>query len=62
MSNLAFAGVHKTKNYMSLSEDPQVASSCAFAALIANGTVVTWGDPFNGGDVPQIAMALYIRL
>ena len=22
-----------------------VASSCAFAALLSNGTVLTWGDP-----------------
>lgn len=30
------------------------ASSCAFAAVRADGRVVTWGDAGNGGDSGQV--------
>ena len=30
---------------------PQVQATCAaFAAILADGSVVTWGNPANGGD------------
>ena len=34
------------------------SSSCAFAALRADGQVVTWGAPEGGGDSTAVAGAL----
>lgn len=34
------------------------SAGCAFAALLANGNVVTWGDPTFGGDSGHVQVQL----
>ena len=34
------------------------SAGCAFAALLANGNVVTWGDPAFGGDSGHVQVQL----
>ena len=30
------------------------STSCAFAALLGDGSLVTWGDPHSGGDSQEV--------
>ena len=34
------------------------SNECAFAALRADGSVVTWGDPDGGGDSAEVSELL----
>ena len=37
------------------------ANSCAFAAILADGSVVAWGDPQRGGDSSTVRDQLRLR-
>ena len=39
-----------------------VASAGAFAALLSNGRIVTWGDPEKGGDSSAVQEQLQDRV